>query len=106
MKNLKPSNRTLTKLFATVLLTLVMGAVGMVFCFAAGNQAVNSINNLSSFLWTIMKLVGMMMIGFGILQFGMSLQAHDPSQRSQGILFIVGGILIAFAEQIVKLIAS
>lgn len=100
------NNKKLSKVCATVITTLLLGCVGFVCCFAAGNEAVSAVNNLSSFLWTIMKLVGMIMIGFGILQFGMSLQAHDPSQRSQGILFIVGGILIAFAEQIVKLIAG
>ena len=34
------------------------------------------------------------MTGFGILQFGMSLKSHDPSQRANSMLSIVGGIII------------
>lgn len=96
-------NKNLTKIYATVAGVVLMTAFSCVFAFA---DALSSIQNLSDFLWTILKLVGMIMIGFGLLQTGLSIQAQDSHQRMQGILFIVGGILVAFAQQIVNLIVG
>ena len=39
-----------------------------------------------------------------IVQVGMSVQSHDASQRSQGFLCLLGGLLIAFAKQILSAI--
>ena len=38
------------------------------------------------------------------VQVGLSLQSHDPSQRSQGFLTLAGGIIITFAKEILDLI--
>ena len=46
------------------------------------------------------------MTGFGILQFGMSLKSHDPSQRANSMLSIVGGIIITFTKEILNAIAG
>jgi len=35
---------------------------------------------------------------------GMSIQSHDASQRSQGFLCLFGGLVIAFAKEILSLI--
>ena len=34
----------------------------------------------------------------------MSIQSHDASQRTQGLLCLFGGLLIAFAKEILTLI--
>ena len=47
-----------------------------------------------------------MVSGWGVLQVGMSIQSHDPSQRTQGILCLVGGLLIMFAKDILDLITG
>jgi len=39
-----------------------------------------------------------------IVQVGLSLQSHDPSQRSQGFLTLAGGLVITFAKEILDLI--
>ena len=44
------------------------------------------------------------LLGWGIVQVGLSLQSHDPSQRSQGFLTLAGGIIITFAKEILDLI--
>jgi hypothetical protein len=44
------------------------------------------------------------MIGFGIVQVGLSLKSHDPSQRANGFLTLCGGVVIAFAKEILNLI--
>ena len=41
-----------------------------------------------------------------IVQVGLSLQSHDPSQRSNGFLTLAGGIVITFAKEILTLITG
>ena len=46
----------------------------------------------------------MILLGFGIVQIGLSLKSHDPSQRANGFLTLAGGIVITFAKEILNLI--
>ena len=48
--------------------------------------------------------VGVIVLGWGIVQLGMSIQSHDASQRTQGILCVFGGLLIAFSKEILSAI--
>ena len=45
-------------------------------------------------------------IGFGIVQVGLSLKSHDPSQRANGFLTLAGGVIITFAKEILTLITG
>ena len=40
------------------------------------------------------------------VQVGMSIQSHDASQRTQGLLCLFGGLLITFAKEILTLIGA
>ena len=48
----------------------------------------------------------MILLGFGIVQLGLSLKSHDPSQRANGFMTLAGGIIITFAEEILNLITG
>ena len=61
---------------------------------------------LSDFIFSLIRAVGLILLGYGILQVGLSLQSHDPSQRSNGILTIAGGIVITFTKEILTLITG
>ena len=50
--------------------------------------------------------MGLILLGYGILQVGLSFQSHDPSQRSNGILTIAGGIVVTFTKEILNLITG
>ena len=50
--------------------------------------------------------IGMILLGFGIVQVGLSLKSHDPSQRANGFLTVAGGIIITFAKEILNMIAG
>ena len=43
-------------------------------------------------------------LGWGVVQLGMSVQSHDATQRTQGVLCLFGGLLIAFAKEILTAI--
>lgn len=72
----------------------------------AADDPLSVINNLSNFLFGLIKAVGMIMIGLAIVQLGMSLKSHDPSQRANGIWTLAGGIIITFAKSILDLIVG
>lgn len=90
---------------ATVLaLTLIMGM--SVTAFAATDDPLTVVNNLSTFIFGLIRAVGLILLGWGIVQVGLSLQSHDPSQRSNGFLTLAGGIIITFAKEILTLITG
>ena len=74
--------------------------------FAAGGDPITVVNNLSDFIFGLIRAVGLILLGWGIVQVGLSLQSHDPSQRSNGFLTLAGGIIITFAKEIFTLITG
>ena len=76
-----------------------------VTALAAGDP-VGVVNNLSTFIFGLIRAVGLILLGFGIVQVGLSLKSHDPSQRANGFLTVAGGIVITFAKEILDLIVN
>ena len=86
-----------------IIATLIFGA--SVTAFAA-NDPIVVINNLSGFIFGLIRAVGLILLGFGVVQVGLSLKSHDPSQRANGFLTLAGGVIITFAKEILNLITS
>lgn len=86
--------------YVAAVITLVMGC-GAAY---AASDPLAVINNLSSFIFSMIKGIGMILLGFGIVQIGLSLKSHDPSQRANGFLTLAGGVIITFAKEILDLI--
>lgn len=114
MNNNKKRNERLTmpgtakrgfRCYATVVMT-----VALLGCMAgpayAADDPLAVINNLSTFIFGLIRSVGLILLGWGIVQVGLSLQSHDPSQRSNGFLTLAGGIVITFAKEILDLIVG
>ena len=72
----------------------------------AANDPIGVVNNLSNFIFGLIRAVGLILMGWGIVQVGLSFQSHDPSQRSNGFLTLAGGIVITFAKEILTLITG
>ena len=89
-----------------VCLTLVLAAAITPAFAAGGGDPLSVVNNLSDFIFSLIRAVGLVLLGYGILQVGLSLQSHDPSQRSNGMLTIAGGIVITFTREILALITG
>lgn len=87
-----------------LLMTLVLYLYPATIALAAGSDPLTAINNLSDFVFQAIKAIGMLVLLFGLVQFGMSVQSHDTQQRSQGILCMLGGLIIAFAKEILDMI--
>lgn len=88
---------------AVLSVALVLGCSVMAF---AANDPIAVVNNLSDFIFGLIRAVGLILLGWGIVQVGLSFQSHDPSQRSNGFLTLAGGIVITFAKEILNLITG
>ena len=62
------------------------------------------VDNLSDFIFSLIRAIGLILLGFGVVQIGLSLKSHDPSQRANGFLTLAGGVIITFAKEILDLI--
>jgi len=89
-------------IYMAVVLAMTIGAVPV---FAAGDP-LTVINNLSTFIFSLIRAIGLILLGFGVVQVGLSLKSHDPSQRANGFLTLAGGVIITFAKEILDLIVG
>lgn len=85
---------------------LVLSVCMMTVPAMAANDPLTIVNNLSDFIFSIIKALGVIVLGWGIVQVGMSIQSHDASQRTRGFLCLFGGLLIAFAKEILTTIGA
>ena len=72
----------------------------------ATDDPIQVVNNLSEFIFGLIRAIGIILLAFGIVQVGLSLKSHDPSQRANGFLTLAGGIIITFAREILNLITG
>lgn len=70
----------------------------------AANDPLATINALSDFVFSAIKAIGAILLGFGIVQIGLALKSHDAGQRAQGFMTFFGGVIIYFAKDILDMI--
>ncbi len=93
-------------IWISVVMVITMMTLCSVTCFAATDDPLTVVNNLSDFMFGLVRAVGMIMLGFAVVQIGLSLKSHDPSQRANGFLTLAGGVVITFAKEILTLITG
>ena len=94
--------RRMLVIFSGIVCAMTVGAAT---AFADGDP-ISVVNNLSTFIFSLIRAIGMILLGFGIVQVGLSLKSHDPSQRANGFLTLAGGIIITFTKEILSLIVG
>ncbi len=99
---LKRRNRK-SKIF---MMMVAMFAVMTITSTAFAADPIAVVTNLSTFIFSLIRAIGMIILAFGIVQVGLSLKSHDPSQRANGFMTLAGGVIIMFAEDILNIITS
>lgn len=84
---------------ATVMLCAVLSTTAL-----AADDPLTVVNNMSDFVFSCIRAIGVIVLGWGLVQIGMSIQSHDASQRTQGFLGLFGGLIITFAKEILSTI--
>jgi len=101
-EDLKGCGKAFFAVYAGLVMATTLGASAV---FAA-EDPITVVNNLSTFIFGLIRAIGLILLGFGIVQVGMSLKSHDPSQRANGFLTLAGGIIITFTKEILDLIVG
>ena len=99
-------NKCLKKRFLIVILTALSVFFSINFNVYATDDPLTVINNLSTFMFGIIRAIGMILLGWGVVQIGLALKSHDPSQRANGFLTLAGGVIITFAKEILNIITG
>ncbi len=94
------------RLLSIIITVMFIVAVTTVPAFATETDPLTVIDNLSDFIFSLIRAIGLILLAFGILQVGLSFKSHDPSQKANGMLTLVGGIIITFTEEILTLITG
>ena len=113
MKNTKNIKKPMPKkakralsIWISVVMMITMMTLCTVTCFAAEDAPITVVNNLSDFMFGLVRAVGMIMLGFAVVQSGLSFKSHDPSMRDNCFLTDSGGVVITFAKEILTLITG
>ena len=101
----KRASRAVRYLFLAYMAMVLMVTISAVSSHAASDP-LTVINNLSNFIFSLIRAIGLILLGFGIVQIGLSLKSHDPSQRANGFLTLAGGVIITFAKEILNIIVG
>ena len=104
MKNNLNRSKTTTRRRLSLITTVILSVGLLAIPALADSDPLTIVNNLSDFIFSCIKAVGIIILGWGVVQVGMSVQSHDASQRTQGFLCLFGGLLIAFAKEILALV--
>ena len=89
-----------------ILYTVLVLTANLTMPVFAANVPVAVVNNFSEFMFGLIRAIGMILLGLGIVQVGLSLKSHDPSQRANGFMTVAGGIIITFAKEILNIIVG
>ena len=100
------NNKKKDKKLIMIIICLIALIIAMATTVFAANDPMTVVNNLSSFIFGLIRAIGMILLGFGIVQIGLSLKSHDPSQRANGFLTLAGGVIITFAKEILNMITG
>jgi len=108
LNNDKPRYRVKIR---TALINYGAAVIFFVVCKTAvfatsGADPLQAVNNLSDFLFGLIRAIGLILLAFGVVQIGLSLKSHDPSQRANGFLTFAGGIIIFFVKELLAIITG
>ena len=90
----------------TISILFITGICAVSLPVFATTDPLQVVSNLSDFIFGLIRAIGLILLGLGIMQVGLSLKSHDPSQRANGFLTLAGGIVITFTKEILTMITG
>lgn len=81
MNQKKKPPRKLMALWAA----LVLAVTAFPMTAFAADDPLTIVNNLGDFFFSCIRAIGIIVLGWGVVQVAMSIQSHDASQRTPGL---------------------
>lgn len=69
-----------------------------------GGGVLSPMTNLVDLIFSIIRIIGAGVTGWGIFELATAIRSHDGAQKGQAIAGIAGGLLIIFAREILQFI--
>ena len=88
--------------FKILLLLFILSPIGVL----AEDDPLAVINNLSELIFALTRAIGGILVVFSVTQLGLSFKSHDPSQRANAVMGVLGGVIIFCTKQILKIITG
>ena len=82
----KVINKKCIKKIVLIIFGIVCFFIAQVSNVLSTNDPLAVVNNLSTFIFGIIRAIGMILLGWGIVQIGLALKSHVPSQRANGFM--------------------
>ena len=96
------------KNFKRMYWTIATVAMGLLptSAFAEGETtgAVDVLGNLKTFMLSLLSAAGVIVVIWGIVQVAMGFKSQDGTQKTQGILFLAGGAIMASIGAVLTLL--
>jgi hypothetical protein len=102
-KTLVKNTKRAFVLFVGAMAMLSMASAGAV-CATDASSATAPLDRLTDILFSVVASIGIIALIFGIVQLALAFKGHDPQQKMQAVLSIVGGILLISIKAIVIII--
>lgn len=104
MKKATKLNKTIRRTVTLVVTVLLILTVTIIPVFAEEDGVTDSLTKFDNLLFSILRLIGVASCAWGVFEISMSLQSHDGSQKSRGIAFLVGGLVVVFTKEFLTML--
>jgi len=101
------TNKKMNKKISKKLVITLMVVASFFICTTVGyatSDPLTIINNLTEYLFGIIKGIGFICMAFGLVQVALSINTHDPSQRLTGFMALAGGAIIFGTKEILNVL--
>lgn len=105
-KMIKVMNKV-NKAMATAAASLTALYYTPVFVFAdgEGGDIVSKIDKLKELVINVAQAAGIILLVYGLVEFGISYSAHDTASQSTALKRIIGGLIVASVSTLVAIFA-
>lgn len=104
MKKITNKNQKVQVIARTLSIALVMLVLFAIPVFASGGGVESSLKSFANLIFTIVRLVGVILCLIGVVEFAQAWAQHDGAAKFRGVTIFVAGLLVVFAKEILAAI--
>ena len=100
----KTKKRRIIVMVAVILAVMSFSQTAFAVDVQQGMDPIEAMNNLVSFILSIVTVIGVIALIWGAVQLALALKSQDASQRTSAILFLAGGAIMVGVQVVLRTI--